>query len=97
MDELDSLINDLDRSRLSAGSLGRNNSQELRPTVDALLNELSNAVHKYIYSLSLLSCRASFIYFVSDFDVNILLRFTVRSVRALAFKHFRSFCTFAIQ
>ncbi|XP_046447484.1 paxillin-like isoform X11 [Daphnia pulex] len=53
MRELDSLLDDLNRSRLSAGpstgSVGHNssggNSNEGRPSVDALLNELSNAVH----------------------------------------------------
>jgi len=56
MRELDSLLDDLNRSRLSAGpssgSVGHNssggNSNEGRPSVDALLNELSNAVHKYL-------------------------------------------------
>ncbi|KZS03569.1 putative Paxillin [Daphnia magna] len=53
MRELDTLLDDLNRSRLSAGvssgSVGRNssasNSNDGRPSVDALLNELSNAVH----------------------------------------------------
>ncbi len=61
MRELDSLLDDLNRSRLSAGpstgSLGHNssggNSNEGRPSVDALLNELSNAVHKYLIIMSL--------------------------------------------
>ena len=54
MRELDSLLDDLNRSRLSAGvstgSVGHNSStsNEGRPSVDALLNELSNAVHKYL-------------------------------------------------
>ncbi|KAI9565909.1 putative paxillin-like isoform X1 [Daphnia sinensis] len=53
MRELDTLLDDLNRSRLSAGissgSVGHNssagNSNDGRPSVDALLNELSNAVH----------------------------------------------------
>ena len=59
MRELDSLLDDLNRSRLSAGlsssSVGHNssggNSNDGRPSVDALLNELSNAVHKYLIIL----------------------------------------------
>lgn len=50
MRELDTLLDDLNRSRYSAGSAGHNssgNSNEGRPSVDSLLNELSNAVHKY--------------------------------------------------
>lgn len=56
MRELDTLLDDLNRSRYSAGSAGHNNSSggsgsnEGRPSVDSLLNELSNAVHKYCTS-----------------------------------------------
>lgn len=63
MRELDTLLDDLNRSRLSAGvssgSVGRNssasNSNDGRPSVDALLNELSNAVHKYLHTHEFLS------------------------------------------
>lgn len=42
--ELDTLLDDLNRSRYSTG---HENSDDARPSVDSLLNELSNAVHKY--------------------------------------------------
>ncbi len=58
MRELDTLLDDLNRSRYSGGSVGGpnssgGNSNDGRPSVDSLLNELSNAVHKYTLPVSI--------------------------------------------